>query len=274
MRFLQKCIRRAGIPIRYSDGVTPRMIMSTAMPLGLGHESSGEYVDMELASRVTTRQALEKLRPLMPEGLEILDFRQLGDPVPAGGGGEGKKKPQKAMSIVAAAEYEVRFRGTYRRSGLLPPDWRQILRDFVAQDTIPWTKETKRGFRTLDMKPLIYGIYIEDGVPDPENTVAAGCKTLDGRSAEGAVSGRRKELYRTHSCSSPCAPLFFEAVSGRQKELYGTASGEKDPRIFMCVCSRVGENLRPEQLIGEAFRRKGYELPEDALRIFRLDLLA
>jgi hypothetical protein len=42
----------------------------------------------------------------------------------------------------------------------------------------------------------------------------------------------------------------------------------------MCVCSRVGQNLRPEQLIGEAFGRRGFEMPEDALQILRVDLLA
>jgi hypothetical protein len=44
--------------------------------------------------------------------------------------------------------------------------------------------------------------------------------------------------------------------------------------IRMCVCSRVGTNLRPEQLIGEAFAGQELELPEDALEICRVDLLA
>ncbi|MBQ6591211.1 MAG: TIGR03960 family B12-binding radical SAM protein [Lachnospiraceae bacterium] len=205
MRFLQKCIRRTDIDIRYSDGITPRMIMSTAMPLGLGLTSTGEYVDMEIGTPVSTAHALDQLRPMMPEGLEILDFRQIGETVPLGGGGNARK-PQKAMSVVAAAVYEVGFRGT---GGYIPPEnWRQVLEDFVAQDQILWTKETKKGFRTLDMKPLIY---------------------------EFACEG---------------------------------------DRIRMCVCSRVGENLRPEQIIGEAFRRSGLDLPEDALEIHRADLLA
>ena len=205
MRFLQKCIRRTDIDIRYSDGITPRMIMSTAMPLGLGLTSTGEYVDMEIGTPVSTAHALDQLRPMMPEGLEILDFRQIGETVPLGGGGNARK-PQKAMSVVAAAVYEVGFR---RTGDFVPPEnWRQVLEAFVAQDQILWTKETKKGFRTLDMKPLIY---------------------------EFACEG---------------------------------------DRIRMCVCSRVGENLRPEQIIGEAFRRSGLDLPEDALEIHRVDLLA
>ena len=206
MRFLQKCIRRTDIDIRYSDGITPRMIMSTAMPLGLGLTSTGEYVDIEIGSPISTEHALEQLRPLMPEGLEILDFRQIGETVPAGGGGNARK-PQKAMSVVAAAEYRVKFRENFA----VPENWREILMSFVGQEEILWTKGTKKGFRTLDMKPLIYSF----------------------------------------SCPGD--------------------------EIHMCVCSRVGENLRPEQIIGEAFRSNGIGFPEDALsalRIHRTDLLA
>ena len=203
MRFLQKCLRRTDIDVHYSDGITPRMIMSTAMPLGLGLESSGEYVDLELGRPVSTEHALEQLRPMMPEGLEILDFRQVGEIVPEGGG--TAKKPEKAMSVVAAAEYDVCFRDSYRPPG----NWQQILLDFVGQKEIVWTKETKKGFRTLDMKPLIYSFSITE-----------------------------------------------------------------DDHVQMCVCSRVGQNLRPEQLVGEAFVRQGIEMPGDALQIRRVDLLA
>jgi hypothetical protein len=52
------------------------------------------------------------------------------------------------------------------------------------------------------------------------------------------------------------------------------SSGYGKDSIRMCVCSRVGQNLRPEQLIGEAFAGRGLTLPEDALRIRRVDLLA
>ena len=234
MRFLQKCLRRTDIEVHYSDGITPRMIMSTAMPLGLGLESTGEYVDLELGRPVSTEHALEQLRPLMPEGLEILDFRQVGEAVLEGGG--TAKKPEKAMSVVAAAEYEVFFRDGYEP----PENWREILEDFVRQEEIPWTKETKKGFRTLDMKPLIYSFSIGKNV-----IVGA------------AVSG---------DISSGEAPA---DAGGRTRPF-----GDGTDSIRMCVCSRVGQNLRPEQLIGEAFAGRGLTLPEDALRIRRVDLLA
>ena len=237
MRFLQKCLRRTDIDVHYSDGITPRMIMSTAMPLGLGLTSSGEYIDLEIGAPVSTEHALRQLRPLMPEGLEILDFRQIGERVPTGGG--TAKKPEKAMSVVTAAAYEVRFRPCYQP----PADWKEILKEFVGQEEIPWTKETKKGFRTLDMKPLIYSFSCEE---DSGETDFCGPEP-------GGMDFYKK-------------PDHFEGAEGDPFRERGV--------VRMCVCSRVGENLRPEQLIGEAFARKGYALPEDALQIHRVDLYA
>ena len=41
MRFFQKAMRRADIPIAFTGGYSPHMIMSFAQPLGLGVTSEG-----------------------------------------------------------------------------------------------------------------------------------------------------------------------------------------------------------------------------------------
>ena len=50
MRYFQKAFRRSGIDIAYSGGFSPHQIMSFAAPLGVGLESDGEYLDVELNS--------------------------------------------------------------------------------------------------------------------------------------------------------------------------------------------------------------------------------
>ena len=37
MRAIQRSLRRSGLPIRYSQGFNPHMLMSFAAPLALGH---------------------------------------------------------------------------------------------------------------------------------------------------------------------------------------------------------------------------------------------
>ena len=147
MRYLQGAVRRTDIPVKYDEGMHQRMVMSFAMPLGVGPTSSAEYMDIELEEPITTEKAMEQLRGHMCDGLEILDFREV----------DGGKR-MKAMTIVAAADYEVWF-----REGFEPDwDWKSALKEFCGRESIPWVKETKKGTREVDMKEWIYEMKIHE----------------------------------------------------------------------------------------------------------------
>ena len=121
----QKALRRAEIEVKFSEGMSPHMIMSFAAPLGVGLTSDGEYVDIELNTPVSTEEAVRRLNGVMVEGMEILDFRQVE---------EGKSG--KAMSLVAAADYTVTF-----RKGCAPKgDWQSDISGFFARKSIPVMK--------------------------------------------------------------------------------------------------------------------------------------
>ncbi|MDR1765887.1 MAG: TIGR03936 family radical SAM-associated protein, partial [Lachnospiraceae bacterium] len=48
MRFFQKAMGRARIPVRYSGGFSPHQIMSFVAPLSVGVEGLREYFDAEI----------------------------------------------------------------------------------------------------------------------------------------------------------------------------------------------------------------------------------
>ena len=54
MRYFQKLNRRAGIDVKYTTGFSPHQVMSFAAPLGVGLESYGEYVDIEVNSTLSS----------------------------------------------------------------------------------------------------------------------------------------------------------------------------------------------------------------------------
>lgn len=140
MRFFQKAIRRAGLDIAYTGGFSPHQIMTFATPLGVGLESNGEYMDIEVHSLKSSQDAVDRLNGASVYGIEILSARVL--PEDAG----------NAMASVAAASYTVRF-----REGRAPKtDIAQSLPGFLAKENIPFTKETKKGIRELDLRPGIY----------------------------------------------------------------------------------------------------------------------
>ena len=145
MKYLQRAVRRTDIPVKYDEGMHQRMVMSFAMPLGVGPISSAEYMDIELEEPISSEKAIGQLREHMCEGLEILDFREV----------DGSKR-MKAMTIVAAADYEVWF-----REEMAPDwDWKAALTEFCGRKTIPWVKETKKGTREVDMREWIYDMEI------------------------------------------------------------------------------------------------------------------
>ena len=147
MRYLQSAVRRTQIPVKYDEGMHQRMVMSFAMPLGVGPTSSAEYMDIELEEPISSQKAMQQLEKHMCEGRDILDFREVDS---------GKK--MKAMTIVAAADYEVRFREEFTPDW----DWRSALTEFCARESLPWVKETKKGTREVDMKEWIYDVQIHD----------------------------------------------------------------------------------------------------------------
>ena len=77
MRYFQKAMRRAEIPIAFTGGYSPHMIMSFANPLGVGVTSDGEYFDIELTERIASDQAVKQLNDAMVEGMEIVSFVEI-----------------------------------------------------------------------------------------------------------------------------------------------------------------------------------------------------
>ena len=161
MRFFQKAIRRAGIDIAYSSGFSPHQIMSFASPLGLGVESRGEYLDIQvnepMKNPMNAREMKGRLNAACVEGIEILRIVRLPD------------NAGNAMASVAAASYTAAMKQdeSVRQAGVSLSDFsclEPVIPDFLAQDQIFITKETKKGVSQVDIRPGIFSLSVHDGV--------------------------------------------------------------------------------------------------------------
>jgi radical SAM-linked protein len=146
MRYFQKAIRRAELPIAYSTGFSPHQIMSFAAPLGVGLYSNGEYLDIELTTEMPTGQILEQLNQTMAEGVRILSVKAL--PENAG----------NAMASVAAAGYTITVRTGHEPAFPFGQDFDS----FMQQSEIPYEKTTKKSIKTLDLKEGIFDYRVSD----------------------------------------------------------------------------------------------------------------
>ena len=150
MRYFQKAIRRADIDIAYSEGFSPHMIMSFAAPLGVGITSDGEYVDIEVNSTKSTEESLKALNAVMVEGVEVSGYAALPD------------NAKTAMSIVAAADYELSFKDGYEVPAERAAFEAAIDEFFTNAKEVLITKQTKKSERTMDLKPLVYDFTIRE----------------------------------------------------------------------------------------------------------------
>lgn len=140
MRYFQKAIRRAEIDIAYSGGFSPHQIMSFAAPLGVGLESDGEYLDIEINSHNGAENLKNALNAVMVEGIRVLSVKML------------PQQAKNAMASVAAAGYRIHFREGYEPDF----DWKAAFPKFFEKEMIPFVKQTKKSELTLDLKPAIY----------------------------------------------------------------------------------------------------------------------
>ena len=166
MRFFQKAIRRAGIDISYSSGFSPHQIMSFASPLGLGVESRGEYLDIQVNEPtgnspakipMNAQEMKDRLNAVCVEGIEIVRIVRL--PENAG----------NAMASVAAASYTAAMKQdeAVRQAGVSLSDFsclESVIPAFLAQEQIFITKETKKGVSQMDIRPGLFSLSVHDGI--------------------------------------------------------------------------------------------------------------
>lgn len=143
MRYFQKAMRRGNIPIAFTQGYSPHMIMSFANPLGVGLTSDGEYFDIELKEPIRSDYAIKQLNEVMVDGMEIVSFVELPDSQKTG------------MSIVAAADYRVTAKDKNWDMG-----FEESIHKFALEKEVVIMKKTKKSYREVDIRPLIYKLEV------------------------------------------------------------------------------------------------------------------
>ncbi len=94
-----RALRRAKIPLAYSQGFNPHPSMSFGPPLAIGFESDTELADIELTNHMELGKIVKSLVKETPPGLEILEAQQ----VPA--------VAKSLMASIIGALYSVKVEG-------------------------------------------------------------------------------------------------------------------------------------------------------------------
>ena len=164
-RAWERLIRRAGLPLAYSQGFSPHPRINLASALPLGFTSDCELVDIWLEQEIDSDEIRLALVQAAPPGIIILEVNRVDDRLPA------------LQAVVEASEFSVTF--------LDPAD------DLDARcQTILTAEKLPRLWRSkpYDLRPLILDLRL---LPDDDQGHHRILVTL---SAHEGATGRPEEV--------------------------------------------------------------------------------
>lgn len=139
-RIWERALRKADLPIGYSEGFTPHPKVSFPDALPLGYASTGEYVELTFAAPVDVDAAVAAFNRAATEGLRILDAVAVGDGAP------------RFARWLRASLWELRYA---REAAARLPDGVNAL---ASAERITVDRERKGITTELDLKPALHAI--------------------------------------------------------------------------------------------------------------------
>ncbi len=139
---LERCLRRAKIPMTFSQGFHPLPLISfgRALPVGVG--SMAEWFAITLRTYLAPQKVMEALNNHMPQGMKITEVQHVA-------------KGQRTEQAIGE-EFCLNYVG--------PPEQRanfiNLWQNFAKQKEFLWTRETKKGPRTQDLRSFIHNLEI------------------------------------------------------------------------------------------------------------------
>jgi radical SAM-linked protein len=142
MRFWERALRRAGLPVAYSEGFTPHPQISLATPLAVGTTSEAELMDVYLSEHVPSKRFLSQLAKQLPAGVTAVAAEEVGLSLPA------------VQADVRFAEYDVDVEGATE------DDARAKAEAFLAKPSVPWEHKREKETRAYDIRALVETIDV------------------------------------------------------------------------------------------------------------------
>lgn len=134
---MQRALRRAQLPVAYSQGFNPHVLTSFATALSVGCQSRGEVMEVEMAGEISPEEFAEKLNACLPDGLKVRRCALVPDSAPA------------LMAKVAEAGYDITAPNA---------DLTQAVEAFLKAEEVMVEKRSKTKTRLVNIRPMVHEI--------------------------------------------------------------------------------------------------------------------
>ena len=143
-RAWERTMRRAALPLGYSQGFTPHPLLNLASPLPLGFTSTHEIGDFWMSEICDLNEVAQALEKATPPGIEIHHIEEIPEI-------HGDKLP----SLVQSAQYTVTF----------PTETTDLATQVVTLEKQEHILR-KRRKKEYDLRPLIENIEVISPTPE------------------------------------------------------------------------------------------------------------
>ena len=137
LRTMQRALRRSGLPVSYSKGFNPHILLGFASALSVGAVGENELMEVTLDRDVPLEELREKLADALPEDIRM---KRVGI-LPEDG--------DSLMAMVSAAAWHGEFLEENREQ------YASALRTLLEKEEVFATRKSKSGEKTVDIRPLI-----------------------------------------------------------------------------------------------------------------------
>ncbi len=149
-RMWERALRRAALPLAYTEGFSPRPQLSFGLALPTGCESLAEYLDVVLDDRRPETAQIDlaalpnALSELLPTGIEVAEASLFER-------GEGSLQQQ-----VTSCSWSMRF------SGVTPAQLQLAVDSLLAASSVPIVRERKGREEQDDLRPSVLALAVGD----------------------------------------------------------------------------------------------------------------
>ena len=140
-RSVQRGLRRSNLPVSYSNGFNPHILITFASALSTGACGLREIMDVTMKEEVSEAEFLDKMNIAMPPELRLIEARAVDDRHPA------------LMGTLRAACYDLLIRDSEQAEIILP-----AIPSMMKRETVMAMRKTKTALKETDIKPLIYSL--------------------------------------------------------------------------------------------------------------------
>jgi radical SAM-linked protein len=159
-RAFERALRRAGVPIAYSQGFTPHPKISYASAAPTGVASEAEYLEIGLQARVDPGQVRTALDAALSPGLDVLTAVEAAEGV-------------SLADRIEASHWRIEL------PGVEPASAASAITAFLAASEVLVERMTKQGRRSFDARAAVIRFDMPGPSTAPSGDGAVPCAIID-----------------------------------------------------------------------------------------------